>query len=168
MWYRLQWIYSCLHFRTVVSPQNNCCPGYHSSLLYCCWNRKHILISGPWQFISENSLCHTIDWRAAAVQPNVSFFNQIWNNLATLSQQKYLIYIGKDAWAWRYLLFIELKDQIPPASYNDLEKFPRKIFDAYCLNYLSFSLPILPEVTLNGYQTKSTNKNWKSLSALKV
>lgn len=33
-----------------------------------------------------------------------------------------------------------------------------KIFDAYCLNYLCFSLPITPEVTLKGYRAKSTNK----------
>lgn len=61
MWYRLQWIYSYLHFRIVVPQQSNYLTGYHTSLLYCCWNHKHILISGPWQFVSENSLCHTID-----------------------------------------------------------------------------------------------------------
>lgn len=36
-----------------------------------------------------------------------------------------------------------------------------KIFDVYCLSYWSFSLSITPEVPLNGYQAKSTNKRTK-------
>lgn len=77
-----------------------------------------------------------------------------------LCHKKYLLYVGKDIQAQYYLLFIEWKGQIPPASYDYLEKIPSK--DFWCLlPKLSFSLPITPEVTLNGYQANSTNKKTK-------
>lgn len=125
-WCRLQRIYSCLHFRIVVPQQNNYLTGYHTSLRYCCWNHKHILISGPWQFISGNSLCHTIDWRAAAVQPNVSFF---LNRSVTI----WLLCHNKKpslCWDWYtgihfYLQFTESKGRSPTPILKITWKIPK-------------------------------------------
>lgn len=114
IWYRLQWIYSYLHFRIVVPQQNNCLTGYHTSLLYCCWNSKHILISGPWQFISEQLVSHHRFKSCCCAAKCQLLFNQICNNLATLSQQKNLSMKGQIHRYTFYLWFTKSKGQITP------------------------------------------------------
>lgn len=43
----------------------------------------------------------------------------------------------------------------------NLKEPQTNILDAYCLNFLNFNLSIIPEVTLNDYEDRNTNKNKK-------